>query len=117
MATQYANRPKKEVAAPRPLMGQLRDMQLSDSAQTKFVRYMLFVAVFGIFYIANTHYADRKVRTLNKLHKEVDELRTDFMTLKAKNLIEGKRSEIRKRVEQMGLGESTEVPYQIQLKK
>ena len=46
------------------------------------VFYILF---FLIIYISNQHSVEKKVREINKLEKEVEELSTDYVTLK--NLI------------------------------
>jgi hypothetical protein len=79
--------------------------------------YFLYVAFFGIVYIANTHYAERSVRKINKLKAEVDELRLDYTTLKSEYMLAGKRTEVAKRAAKFGIEESNKPAYKITPKK
>jgi hypothetical protein len=79
----------------------------------KYIPYILFTAAMGIFYIGNIHYADKTVRNLDKLKLEVDDLRAEFITLRASFEYEGKQSEVARKVAPMGLYESAEPPYKI----
>ncbi|MDO1445807.1 FtsL-like putative cell division protein [Rhodocytophaga aerolata] len=83
----------------------------------KYIPYILFTAAMGIFYIGNIHYADKTVRALDKLKLEVDDLRAEFITLRASFEYEGKQSEVARKVAPMGLSESSEPPYKIIVRK
>lgn len=78
---------------------------------------IFFVMGLLIFYIANTHYADKIVRKIAKTKSEVEDLRADYTTLKADLMFKSKQSEVAKRVAPLGLEESLAPPYKIEVEK
>lgn len=56
---------------------------VDENAPTRYLPHFFFLAAIGIFYIANTHQAEKVVRLNNKLEAEVENLRSDYTTLKA----------------------------------
>ena len=84
------------------------------------VQYMpkiIFVMVLGLFYIGNTHYAEKTLRKINRLQVEVEDLRADYTTLKSDLMFSSKQSEVAKKIRPMGLKESLIPPYKIMVKK
>ncbi|MEM9982680.1 MAG: FtsL-like putative cell division protein, partial [Bacteroidota bacterium] len=73
--------------------------------------------VVGVFYIGNSHYAEKGHRKLLKLEHTVGDLRTDYTTLRAKYMYVVKQSEVLKRAKQIGLEESKKAPTKIKVKK
>lgn len=69
--------------------------------------------VLGLFYISNTHYADKTVRRINELQAEVEDLRADYTTTKADLMFASKQSEVARKVSAFGLKESLKPPYKI----
>jgi hypothetical protein len=47
------------------------------------------------------------------LQRKVEEFRSDYTTLKAKYILEGKRTEVRQKVKALGLAESNEPAYEL----
>jgi cell division protein FtsL len=90
--------------------------QNSDPSM-RILPYFLYVAFFGIIYIANTHYSERNIRKINKLKAEVDEFRLDYTTLKSEYMLAGKRTEVAKRAAKLGIEESNKPAYKITPKK
>jgi len=90
---------------------------LTEGLPVKQVPKILFIMVILIFYIANTHYADKIVRNSAKLKSEVEDLRADYTTLKADLMFKSKQSEVAKRVAYLGLEESLVPPYKIEIEK
>lgn len=78
---------------------------------------IFFIMGLLIFYIANTHYADKIVRDTAKTKSEVEDLRADYTTLKADLMFKSKQSEVAKRVAVLGLEESLTPPYKIEVEK
>ena len=72
--------------------------------------YLLF---FLIFYISNQHSVEKKIREINQAEKEVEELRTDYITLKNNYMFSKKETEVLKRVKKMGLEDSKLSPEKI----
>ncbi|QOI97482.1 MAG: hypothetical protein HRU69_08260 [Flammeovirgaceae bacterium] len=74
---------------------------------------IVFVMALGLFYISNTHYADKTVRRINELQAEVEDLRADYTTTKADLMFASKQSEVARKVSPYGLKESLKPPYKI----
>ena len=76
--------------------------------------YLLF---FLIIYISNQHSVEKQIREINKLEKEVEELRTDYVTLNNNYMFSRKESQIFKREMKIGLVNSKLPPERISNKK
>jgi len=83
----------------------------------KYVPKILFVMVLGLFYIGNTHHAEKTVRSINNIHAEVEDLRADYTTLKADLMFSSKQSEVARKVKAYGLNESLTPPHKIAVEK
>lgn len=79
--------------------------------------FMIFLAFLAIVYIANTRFAEGKVREIQVLQKEVKELNYEYMSLKSKLMQSSMQSEVAKKMEKVGLQELTDRPYKIVVKK
>ena len=79
----------------------------------KYIPYILYVTFLGVIYIGTTHYSDRLNTTLIRLHKEVEDLRSDYTTLKSDYMYESKQSEVSKKVRSRGLIEDKNPPRKI----
>ncbi|MGB3181170.1 MAG: FtsL-like putative cell division protein [Cyclobacteriaceae bacterium] len=79
----------------------------------KYMPYGMFLAFLLIFYIWNTHYAERTIRKVNVLEVEVEDMKADYTTMKADYEVESKLSSVAKRVEEIGLIESPEPPKKL----
>lgn len=74
---------------------------------------LFLISVLAIFHIANTHRIEKKARQINKLEKELKELRWMYMTTKSDLMYKSKQSEVAKIVEELGLKESEKAPIKI----
>ncbi len=83
----------------------------------QYVPRILFVMLLGLFYIGNTHYTEKTVRRINAIQAEVEDLRADYTTLKAELMFASKQSEVARKVKSLGLKESLQPPYKIQVEK
>ena len=116
MATNtYQDQEKKEK---KSLFSKLENMTRLDPAfedglPVKFMPYIIYITLVGIFYIGNTHYAEKTSRNINKVQNEVEELRADYTTLKANFMKDSKQSEVAEKVLRLGLEESIVPPYKI----
>lgn len=107
------NRPKRQQqGAQGSLFAQVQTVQLGKLF-SGWMGYFLLIALCGLLYIANLHYADRSVRTLNRLRKEVAELRTEYTMLRAQFILGSKRSIIKTKVNQLGLTENEKPAYEL----
>lgn len=70
------------------------------------LRNLVFIAFLGflaVIYIANSHLAERNVRTIQMLEKDIKELRWYYMSLESENMYNSLRSEIADKVRSDGL--------------
>jgi hypothetical protein len=72
--------------------------------------FFLFLSLLAVIYIYNGHYADKTVRNINAVNKELDELNYEYKTLKSEVMFRSKQSELSKAVEPYGLKELTAPP-------
>lgn len=78
---------------------------------------IIFVMTLGLFYIGNTHYAEKTVRKINHVQTEVEDLRADYTTMKSDLMFASKQSEVARKVKQYGLEESLNPPFKIVVEK
>jgi hypothetical protein len=78
---------------------------LNYQSIVKQVPFFLFLAVLAVVYIFNGHYADKTIRKINNLNKEVKELKYEYIAVKSKVMYQSKQSELVKVVEPLGLKE------------
>lgn len=76
----------------------------------KNIPFFLFLSVLAVVYIYNGHYADKTVRSINKVNRELKELQYEFKTLKSEVMYRSKQSELAKAVQPLGLKELTVPP-------
>lgn len=70
------------------------------------LRNLVFIAFLGflaVIYIANSHLAERNVRTIQMLEKDIKELRWYYMSLESENMYNSLQSEIADKVREDGL--------------
>ena len=80
--------------------------EISQMPAEFILRNLLFIAFLGflaVIYIANSHLAERNVRTIQMLEKDIKELRWYYMSLESENMYNSLRSEIADKVKDDGL--------------
>ncbi|MCZ4221838.1 FtsL-like putative cell division protein [Pedobacter rhodius] len=89
---------------------------ISKEAATDALPFLCFLAFLGMIYIANSHFAVNNVRRIDKLNKEVKELRWEYKSLKADLMFKSKLTEVAKKVDTLGIKELIEPPKKIIVK-
>ncbi len=87
--------------------------RFSSLAFVGYIPFIVFAGLLAILYIANRHYAERTVREIDRLGREVKELNWDYKALSADLMKLTTQTEIAKRVDSLGLKERTEPPKRI----
>lgn len=87
--------------------------RFSAEAFVRYIPFVVFVGFLAIVYIANRHYAERTVREIDRLGREVKEMNWDYKSLSADLMKLTTQTEIAKRVDSLGLKERTEPPKKI----
>ena len=86
---------------------------LNAEAATRALPFVLFIAFLGMLYIANMHMAERSIRDISKISKEVKELGWDYKNTKAELAYKSTITEVARRVDTLGLKESLTPPQKI----
>jgi len=77
----------------------------------------LYVALLGMIYIANRHLAERNIRDIDKLTKEVRELNWEYKITQADLAYKSTLSEVAKRADTLGIKESLQPAQKITIKE
>lgn len=91
------------------------DVLFQDGLPVRYLPYILYLMVVALFYIGNTHYAEKTIRKIDKIKIETEDLRADYTTLKSDYMEASKQSEVARNVEAAGLVESSSPPYHIEV--
>jgi len=75
--------------------------------------FILFLTVLIIGYIANSYYAERIVREINKTKTELKEKKAEHISVQSAYISDSKQSSVAGSVESLELKESTEPPHLI----
>lgn len=94
-----------------------RESLINNGINVNIVPIAGFMIAIGLVYIGVTHSAERMIREYDHLKQEVDDLRTDYTTLKADYMYSSKQSEVAKRVKKLDLVESHQPPFKITVKE
>ncbi len=89
--------------------------RFSSMSFVGYVPFIAFAGLLAIVYIANRHYAERTVRQIDRLGREVKEMSWDYKSISAEMMKLTTQSEIAKRADSIGLKERTEPPKKITL--
>ncbi len=79
---------------------------LAGGMVLKNLPFIYFSGLLALFYIANAHAAEKKVRTIYKLREEVKELRWQYMSFKSEFLFSSSPTQLANDVKNMELGYS-----------
>ncbi len=86
---------------------------INAETATRALPFVLFIAFLGMLYIANMHLAEKSIRDIDKLNKEVKELSWDYKTAKADLAFKSTLTEVAKRVDTLGIKEALQPPQKI----
>jgi cell division protein FtsL len=89
---------------------------VSKESATQMMPFIIFLAMLAMVYIATRHFAEKNIRNIDKLTKEVKELSWDFKTLKADLMLKSTQTEVAKQVDTLGLKEPVEPTKKIVIK-
>ena len=81
----------------------------------KNITFFLFLAALAVFYIANGHMSDNRIRKINDTGRRLKDLQYEYKTLKSEMMFKSRESEMVKAAEPLGLTMDTTSPYRIKL--
>ena len=105
-------KPAKEI--PDNFLSQFFSKGIIDAEKaTTALPFVLFLALLGMIYIGNRHLAEKNIRDIDKITKEVKELSWDYKASKADLAYKSTLTEVAKMVDTLGLKESFQPPQKI----
>ncbi len=102
---------QKSIKKENKVGGAIKEVLGGDLVSTgtfKFFRYLLYLSLLAFIYIANNYYAENNIREINKLRKELKELRYEYINVKTRLMHIEKQSQIAKKLEKRGIKKNTE---------
>ena len=75
--------------------------------------FFLFLSLLAVVYIYNGHFAEKKIKDINRTARELKELQYEYKTVKSELMFQSKQSEIVKAMEPLGLKELLQPPMKI----
>ncbi|GAA4328089.1 hypothetical protein GCM10023149_31930 [Mucilaginibacter gynuensis] len=84
---------------------------------TSALPFVFYIAFLCMLYIANRHLAEKNLRDIDKISKEVKELTWDYKSAKAELAYRSTVTEVSKRADTLGIRATTEPPQKITIKE
>ncbi|MFZ4633868.1 MAG: FtsL-like putative cell division protein [Saprospiraceae bacterium] len=79
-------------------------------------QFLLFLCFLAIVYIANAHFAERNVRDIQRLQKEIKELKWEYTSIKSETMYRSMQSQIDQNLEPVGIDLNNKGPKVIKAK-
>ena len=90
---------------------------ISTEKATSALPFIMYLALLGMIYIANMHLAEKTIRDIDDITKEVKERGWDYKTAKADMAFKSTLTEVAKRADTLGVRQSIEPPQKITVKE
>ena len=92
-------------------------MDFGANEMMKNVSFVFFLALLGVVYIFNSHYAEKNLRKTKKLEQQIREAKWEYMTLKSEVMQKSTRSEIGKKLGEYEDLDDQKLPQKIEVSK
>jgi len=79
----------------------------------RWLPFALFMVFLAMVYIANNYAAQRKIRAIDQINREIKELRNEHISTKSELMYMSKMSEVAKKLENEGIKEAKYPPKKI----
>ena len=86
---------------------------LTRESTAKHLPFLLFLAFIAIIYIGNSYYAEKNIRKIEKLQKQLKEMRYEYISHKSDVNYRSRQSEVANSLKNKGIKESTVPPTKI----
>ena len=110
-------KPKKKKRKANPVVKGVQSVMdgtiLTRDKVVKSLPFLLYIAFLAMLYIGNSYYAEKKIIEIEKVKKELKELRSENITTKSKLMFYSRQSEVMKRIMPYGIKESLLPPNKI----
>ncbi len=90
---------------------------LTSKALTRNTPYILFLTLLAFLYVANSFYAQSKAHDIERITRELKDLRDEHISIKSDLMYRTKKSEVASQLRYRGIKEATKPPFKIFIKK
>lgn len=111
---------KQEKKAPKAAQGEgniviqvLNGNILTRSKVIAMVPFVLYLALLGVLYIGYGYHAEKTVRELDRVDRQLKEIKSEYTTTSTKLEVLRQQSKVAAEIEKMGLEESRTPPRKI----
>ena len=104
---------KKENAILKGIQSVLDGTILTKELVVKSLPFIFYITFLAILYIANSNYSEKKIMEIEKVKKEIKELRSESISVKSKLMYYSRQTEVIKRIGVYGIKESVKPPHKI----
>jgi len=104
---------KKRKRLGKPIHNLLEGDFLSRKGIFGSLPFLFFLGIIGVLYIANTFYAEKTYKEIEKTKSELKELRFQYITTKSVLMYQSKQVEIAIKADSLGLKESLIPPFKV----
>jgi hypothetical protein len=84
--------------------------KFTADAATRALPFLLFMALLGMIYIANRNFAEKNIRDIDKIGRQVNELSWQYKSVKARLAFKSTLTEVIKKVDTLGLKQPVTPP-------
>ncbi len=114
---EIANQKKEDSRSTRNLFSLVFDKEwLTKERVIGIFPFVIFIVFLGMIYITNKQIAEKNMREIDKINKELKEAKWDYLTTKTQLMDRSKQTDVAKRVELLGLKEAVVPPKKIVVK-
>ena len=78
--------------------------------------YLMFLGFLALAYISNAHFAEKSVRRIQQLQREIKELKWEYTSIKSETMYKSMQSQIDETLEPVGLDMGNKGPKVIVVK-
>ncbi len=115
MSQEVENTTEERGVAKR-ILGVLDGSFLTRDTVMDNIPFLLFLFGIGIFYIGNSHFGEGTIIGMEKMNREIKELKSEFISTRSELMFVSKQSEVAKAVAPFGIYESVVPPKKIVVK-
>ena len=65
--------------------------------------YLMFIAFLGVVYIANAHFAEKNVRDIQRVEKQIKELKWEYISIKSETMFKSMQSQLDRNLDDSNL--------------
>jgi hypothetical protein len=106
--------PRKPNRQARKFIRALNVMGLIDKAALiRFMPFIFFLTALAVVYIANSYVSENTIRNIDRIERDLKELRSEYISGKSELMVKSKQTEVAASVAPMGIKESTTAPRKI----